>query len=90
MDRSRSTRSCVRFSETRTHYFYEATVGAGLPIASTARCLLDAGDKIKRIEGIFSGTLSYIFNTLEPGVAFSDIVAQAKEAGYTEPDPPTT
>jgi len=70
-----------------THYFYEATVGAGLPILSTARCLLDAGDKIKRIEGIFSGTLSYIFNTLEPGVAFSDIVAQAKEAGYTEPDP---
>ena len=70
-----------------THYFYEATVGAGLPIVSTARCLLDAGDKIKRIEGIFSGTLSYIFNTLEPGVAFSDIVAQAKEAGYTEPDP---
>ena len=70
-----------------THYFYEATVGAGLPIISTLRSLLDAGDKVERIEGIFSGTLSYIFNTLEPGVAFSDIVAQAKEAGYTEPDP---
>ena len=70
-----------------THYFYEATVGAGLPVISTLRSLLDAGDKVEKIEGIFSGTLSYIFNTLEPGVAFSDIVAQAKEAGYTEPDP---
>jgi aspartokinase/homoserine dehydrogenase 1 len=70
-----------------THYFYEATVGAGLPVISTLRSLLDAGDKVERIEGIFSGTLSYIFNTLEPGVKFSDVVAQAKAAGYTEPDP---
>jgi len=70
-----------------THYFYEATVGAGLPVISTLRSMLDAGDKIEKIEGIFSGTLSYIFNTLEPSLAFSDIVAQAKAAGYTEPDP---
>ncbi|KAF3337652.1 bifunctional aspartokinase/homoserine dehydrogenase 1 [Carex littledalei] len=70
-----------------THYFYEATVGAGLPIISTLRGLLETGDKILRIEGIFSGTLSYIFNNFEGTRAFSEVVAEAKEAGYTEPDP---
>uniref|UniRef100_A0A7N0RBT8 Homoserine dehydrogenase n=1 Tax=Kalanchoe fedtschenkoi TaxID=63787 RepID=A0A7N0RBT8_KALFE len=70
-----------------THYFYEATVGAGLPIISTLRGLLETGDKILRIEGIFSGTLSYIFNNFEGDRAFSDVVGEAKAAGYTEPDP---
>ncbi|KAG7025167.1 Bifunctional aspartokinase/homoserine dehydrogenase 1, chloroplastic [Cucurbita argyrosperma subsp. argyrosperma] len=70
-----------------THYFYEATVGAGLPIISTLRGLLETGDKILRIEGIFSGTLSYIFNNFTSGKSFSDIVSEAKQAGYTEPDP---
>ncbi|XP_052165082.1 bifunctional aspartokinase/homoserine dehydrogenase 1, chloroplastic [Oryza glaberrima] len=70
-----------------THYFYEATVGAGLPIISTLRGLLETGDKILRIEGIFSGTLSYIFNNFEGTRTFSDVVSEAKEAGYTEPDP---
>ncbi|CAI9754276.1 unnamed protein product [Fraxinus pennsylvanica] len=70
-----------------THYFYEATVGAGLPIISTLQGLLETGDKILRIEGIFSGTLSYIFNNFVGTRAFSDVVKEAKEAGYTEPDP---
>ncbi|OIT24865.1 bifunctional aspartokinasehomoserine dehydrogenase 1, chloroplastic [Nicotiana attenuata] len=70
-----------------THYFYEATVGAGLPIISTLRGLLETGDKILRIEGIFSGTLSYIFNNFMGTKAFSQVVKEAKEAGYTEPDP---
>ncbi|XP_068654199.1 bifunctional aspartokinase/homoserine dehydrogenase 1, chloroplastic-like [Aristolochia californica] len=70
-----------------THYFYEATVGAGLPIISTLRGLLETGDKILRIEGIFSGTLSYIFNNFVKNRAFSEVVTEAKEAGYTEPDP---
>ncbi|KAL5571776.1 hypothetical protein UlMin_021373 [Ulmus minor] len=70
-----------------THYFYEATVGAGLPIISTLRGLLETGDKILRIEGIFSGTLSYIFNNFVDGRTFSEVVAEAKKAGYTEPDP---
>ncbi|KAJ6744685.1 hypothetical protein OIU79_030916 [Salix purpurea] len=70
-----------------THYFYEATVGAGLPIVSTLRGLLETGDKILRIEGIFSGTLSYIFNNFIGTRSFSDVVAEAKQAGYTEPDP---
>ncbi|KAH7855236.1 hypothetical protein Vadar_022729 [Vaccinium darrowii] len=70
-----------------THYFYEATVGAGLPIISTLQGLLETGDKILKIEGIFSGTLSYIFNNLIGTQSFSEVVAAAKEAGYTEPDP---
>lgn len=70
-----------------THYFYEATVGAGLPIVSTLRGLLETGDKILRIEGIFSGTLSYIFNNFLGKRLFSEVVAEAKQAGYTEPDP---
>ena len=45
------------------------------------------GDKVKTIEGIFSGTLSYIFNTYKPGMKFSDVIADAKEKGFTEPDP---
>ncbi|KAK9167713.1 hypothetical protein Scep_002904 [Stephania cephalantha] len=70
-----------------THYFYEATVGAGLPIISTLRGLLETGDQILRIEGIFSGTLSYIFNNFVGKKAFSEVVSEAKQAGYTEPDP---
>eukprot|EP00898_Chlorokybus_atmophyticus_P005421 jgi/Chlat1/5880/Chrsp4S06384 len=70
-----------------THYFYEGTVGAGLPIISTLRGLLETGDSILRIEGIFSGTLSYIFNTYDGSVPFSQIVTSARDAGYTEPDP---
>ena len=70
-----------------THYFYEGTVGAGLPIITTVRTLVDAGDKVSNIEGIFSGTLSYIFNTFGEGQNFSDVVKTAKELGYTEPDP---
>jgi len=66
----------------------ETTVGAGLPILNVLRTdLLATGDKVKTIEGIFSGTLSYIFNTYRPGMAFSDVINDAKEKGFTEPDP---
>jgi aspartokinase/homoserine dehydrogenase 1 len=66
----------------------ETTVGAGLPILNTLRTdLLATGDTVETIEGIFSGTLSYLFNTFEPGMAFSDVIADAKEKGFTEPDP---
>ncbi|KAG2597187.1 hypothetical protein PVAP13_5KG198800 [Panicum virgatum] len=85
LDRYLKLRTLQRASY--THYFYEATVGAGLPIISTLRGLLETGDKILRIEGIFSGTLSYIFNNFEGTRTFSNVVAEAKEAGYTEPDP---
>jgi len=73
--------------ESYTHFFYEGTVGAGLPVMGTLKHLVETGDKVHRIEGIFSGTLSYIFNTYSPGMQFSEVVADAKAKGYTEPDP---
>lgn len=54
---------------------------------STLQTLLDTGDRLIKVEGIFSGTLSYIFNTFGPSTPFSEVVTQAKDAGYTEPDP---
>ena len=69
------------------HYFYETTVGAGLPIISTLKDLIRSGDKITKIEGVFSGTLSYIFNTYDGKTPFSQIVKTAREQGLTEPDP---
>ncbi len=70
-----------------SHYLYEATVGAGLPIIQTLRDLRETGDQIRRIEGILSGTLSYLFNVWDGRQPFSSIVRDAKASGYTEPDP---
>src|SRR4030081_168900 len=70
-----------------THYLYEATVGAGLPIIQTLRDLRETGDDITRIEGIFSGTLADLFNVYDGRVAFSEIVQEARRRGFTEPDP---
>jgi aspartokinase/homoserine dehydrogenase 1 len=70
-----------------THYLYEATVGAGLPVIQTLRDLRETGDDITRIEGIFSGTLAYLFNVFDGSETFSSIVRAAKLKGYTEPDP---
>jgi len=69
------------------HYLYEATVGAGLPVIQTLRDLRDTGDEIRRIEGIFSGTLAYLFNTWDGTQPFSAVVRAAKAMGFTEPDP---
>ncbi|WP_369411366.1 hypothetical protein [Legionella bononiensis] len=69
------------------HYLYETTVCAGLPILKTIQDLIATGDNIKRIEGIVSGTLSYIFHQCAKGFSFADSVIQAYELGYTEPDP---
>ncbi|MEO6952290.1 MAG: bifunctional aspartate kinase/homoserine dehydrogenase I [Polyangia bacterium] len=68
-------------------FLYEATVGAGLPIVQTLRDLLDTGDDLVAIEGIFSGTLAYIFNMFDGSLPFSELVRKAKALGYTEPDP---
>jgi aspartokinase/homoserine dehydrogenase 1 len=70
-----------------TAWRYEATVGAGLPVVQTLRDLIDTGDRVRRIEGIFSGTLAYLFNRYEAGMSFAELVREAREAGYTEPDP---
>ena len=69
------------------HYLYETTVGAALPIISTLKDLEATGDDIRSIQGIFSGTLAYLFNVYDGSTPFSKIVREAKESGYTEPDP---
>ena len=78
-------RDAQRSSNAR--FLYETNVGAGLPIINTLNDLKNSGDKIIKIEGVLSGTLSYIFNELRKGGKFSEIVRKAKKAGYTEPDP---
>jgi len=70
-----------------SHYFYETTVGAALPIISTLRDLIDTGDEIYSVQGILSGTLAYLFNVYDGTTPFSAIVRKARESGYTEPDP---
>ena len=69
------------------HFLYETNVGAGLPVLSTIKSLLDSGDKIRKIEGVLSGSLSYIFNNYNSGSKFVDWIKDAKEKGFTEPDP---
>lgn len=69
-------------------YLYETNVGAGLPLIDTIRLLHLSGENITRIRGVFSGSLSFIFNTFSSGdTAFSRILRRAMESGYTEPDP---
>lgn len=70
-----------------SHYLYETTVGAALPIIATLRKLLDTGDRIHSIDGILSGTLAYLFNVYDGSRPFSEIVRIARDNGYTEPDP---
>ena len=81
----RSLREMSRRAD--AHYFYETTVGAALPVIQTLRDLVQTGDEIHRIEGVFSGTLSYLFNNFDGSRPFSEIVAAARDQGYTEPDP---
>ena len=68
-------------------FLNESTVGAGLPIISTLKDLVMTGDKIIKVEGVFSGTMSYIFNQYSTGSpdgpAFSSVVSEAREKGYT-------
>ncbi|KAF7895885.1 hypothetical protein EAF00_005900 [Botryotinia globosa] len=71
--------------------YHESSVGAGLPVISTLKELVDTGDSVTKIEGVFSGTMSFLFNSFAPtegsGGKWSSEVANAKGLGYTEPDP---
>ncbi len=71
----------------RTKFLYETNVGAGLPVISTLRDLLQSGDEVMRLEAVLSGSLSFIFNNFTKDVKFSDIVREAQRRGFTEPDP---
>lgn len=75
------------FEKTGRRWLYNATVGAGLPVNHTVRDLIDSGDSILAISGIFSGTLSWLFLQFDGTVPFTDLVDQAWQQGLTEPDP---
>ncbi len=68
-------------------FLYETSVGAGLPIITTLNDLIYSGDRILKIEGVISGSLSFIFSSFKSGTTFSDIVKEAQRRGFTEPDP---
>ncbi len=68
-------------------FLFETNVGAGLPIINTLNDLVNAGDKIQKIEAVLSGTLNFIFNTISADIPFSKTIRMAKEQGYSEPDP---
>ncbi len=68
-------------------YLFETNVGAGLPIIDTLNNLIASGDKVKSIHAVLSGSLNFVFNNFNDTTKFYDIVKQAGEEGYTEPDP---
>ena len=68
-------------------FLTETNVGAGLPVLSTIQSLRNSGDKIVKIEAVLSGSLSYIFNNYSSDKNFHDLVKEAQQLGYTEPDP---
>jgi aspartokinase/homoserine dehydrogenase 1 len=77
--------AAARHGHARFHH--EGSVGAGLPVVQTLRDLLDTGDELLAIEGMFSGTLAWLFNRYDGSHPFSDLVREAHARGYMEPDP---
>lgn len=70
-----------------TRYAASATVGAGLPVIDTLRRWQISGDQTTRIEGVFSGSLSWLFNRYDGNQPFSELLFEARRLGYSEPDP---
>ena len=78
----------LKLKEHKKQYLYETNVGAGLPLIDTIRLLHESGENITRIRGVFSGTLSYLFNTFSvEEISFSTVLRDAISKGFTEPDP---
>ncbi|HSF44530.1 MAG TPA: ACT domain-containing protein, partial [Chitinophagaceae bacterium] len=73
--------------EYNTRFLFETNVGAGLPVIGTLNDLLRSGDSINKIEAVLSGTLNFVFNNYDATRKFADVVKQAQDEGYTEPDP---
>jgi aspartokinase/homoserine dehydrogenase 1 len=81
-------KNLINIADTKgVRFAFETNVGAGLPILTTLNDLIASGDRILKIEGVLSGSLSYIFNNFKVGESFYDIVKKAQELGFTEPDP---
>ena len=68
-------------------FLFETNVGAALPVIGTLSDLMQSGDEVHRIEAVLSGTLNYVFNNYDGTKKFADVVKQAQQEGYTEPDP---
>ncbi|WP_341216434.1 bifunctional aspartate kinase/homoserine dehydrogenase I [uncultured Wocania sp.] len=78
----------AQLKENNKDYLYETTVGAGLPLIDTIKLLHESGENITRIRGVFSGTLSYLFNNFSvEDKPFSEIIQETIDKGFTEPDP---
>jgi len=73
--------------EFNCRFLFETNVGAGLPVIGTLNDLLGSGDEVLRIEAVLSGTLNFVFNHYDGSRPFADVVRQAQDEGYTEPDP---
>ncbi len=73
--------------EYNTQFLFETNVGAGLPIIATLKDLVSSGDRVHKIQAVLSGTLNFVFNNYDGGRKFAEVVRQAQEEGYTEPDP---
>ncbi|HEX8356877.1 MAG TPA: bifunctional aspartate kinase/homoserine dehydrogenase I [Segetibacter sp.] len=73
--------------EYNAHFLFETNVGAGLPVIGTLNDLLRSGDQVNRIEAVLSGTLNFVFNHYNGTKSFADVVRDAQDQGYTEPDP---
>ena len=73
--------------EFNSQFLFETNVGAGLPVIATLNDLVRSGDRVHRIQAVLSGTLNFVFNNYDGTKKFADIVKQAQDEGYTEPDP---
>ena len=73
--------------EYNANFLFETNVGAGLPVINTLNDLTRSGDRVNRIEAVLSGTLNFVFNNYDGTRKFADVVRQAQDEGYTEPDP---
>ncbi len=74
-------------AEYNAPFLFETNVGAGLPIIGTLNDLMRSGDRVHRMEAVLSGTLNFVFNNYDGSKPFADVVKQAQDEGYTEPDP---
>jgi aspartokinase/homoserine dehydrogenase 1 len=73
--------------EYNCHFLFETNVGAGLPVIATLNDLVRSGDRVHKIDAVLSGTLNFVFNNYNGRQKFADVVKQAQDEGYTEPDP---
>jgi aspartokinase/homoserine dehydrogenase 1 len=73
--------------EFNCQFLFETNVGAGLPVIATLNDLVHSGDRVHKIQAVLSGTLNFVFNNYDGQRKFADVVKQAQDEGYTEPDP---